>query len=218
METLEMIRENIASAIQTSQHCQRNWDLTKQIPQEDLDIIISAVTQCPSKQNVAHYNVHAITNRQIIERIHSFTDGFVVNYETGQSTTNTQVLANLLLVFESKAIAADKIDRNTQVKDLHEGTATDWDHANLERDRHMAIGIAAGYCNLTSSLLGYRTGCCACFSEQDIRKLLNLKGEVVLMMGVGYKNEELNRRISQVDPNFMFPTKIKQPIDVKFYK
>ena len=52
------------------------------ISKDDIDLIIHSVTNCPSKQNISFYKVHAITNRQVIENIHDNTSGFL-NYETG---------------------------------------------------------------------------------------------------------------------------------------
>ena len=65
-----MNHTEVKKAIIRSQHCQRNWDLQKQIPQDDIDLIVHSVTNCPSKQNISFYKVHVITNRQFIENIH----------------------------------------------------------------------------------------------------------------------------------------------------
>jgi hypothetical protein len=81
----------------------------------------------------------------------------------------------------------------------------------------MAVGIAAGYLNVVASMLDYSTGCCACYNSEPIEKLLGLDNTVLLMMGVGFRNTEMNRRIHHANHNFMFPTKPKQPISVKFY-
>ena len=35
------------------------------------------------------------------------------------------------------------------------------------QDKFTAIGIAAGYVNLTASLLGYETGCCSCMMNHE---------------------------------------------------
>ena len=48
---------DIQKAVTRSQHCQRNFDLSKQIPEDDIDLIIHSVTNCPSKQNIAYYKV-----------------------------------------------------------------------------------------------------------------------------------------------------------------
>jgi hypothetical protein len=218
---MELVHDNIEKAIHRSQHCQRNWDLSKEIPQDDLDLILTSVTQCPSKQNIAHYKVHAITNRDIIEAIHSHTVGFAVTYTPYVVETNSQVLANLLLVFEAHEVnvTGDTVDsRNDETRMLKNGGLTDTAAALLLRDRHMAVGIAAGYCNMTSSLLGYSTGCCACFDGGSIQKILGLNNEIILMMGVGFKNPDMNRRIHHTNHNFMFPTKTKQPIEVVYHR
>jgi hypothetical protein len=38
------------------------------------------------------------------------------------------------------------------------------------------------------------------------------------MMGIGFKNPELNRRVHHADHSFVFPTKAKQSIQVKEYR
>jgi nitroreductase len=217
---MEIINENIEKAIHRSQHTQRNWDLSKQIPQDDIDLIVTSVTQCPSKQNVAHYRVHAITNRDLIEKIHDNTRGFTTNLVPYKAETNSQVLANLLLVFEEIEVdqTGDKVDhRSDETKMLKDGTLTPGAQALLMRDRHMAVGIASGYCNMTAALLGYGTGCCACFDSKPIKEILGLNNEIILMMGVGYKDANLNRRVHHKNHAFVFPTKAKQEIQVKYY-
>ena len=218
---MELVHDNIEKAIHRSQHCQRNWDLSREIPQEDLDLILTSVTQCPSKQNIAHYKVHAITNRDIIESIHNNTRGFAVTYTPYVAETNSQVLANLLLVFEAQDVnvSNDKIAvRNDETRMMTQGKLTDEAMSLLMRDCHMAVGIAAGYCNMTSALLGYGTGCCACFDGEPIQKILGIEGDILLMMGVGFKDPNLNRRVHHTNHTFMFPTKSKQEIAINWHK
>lgn len=203
---------DIKKAIIRSQHCQRNWDLNSAIPQEDLDLLIHAATQCPSKQNVAHYKVHFLQNRDIIEKVHELTrhNSRHPNYAT---ETNSQILANLVIVFEENNFVPtlkNDIYRNEETEDILKNH--NLHQPSLVRDRHMAVGIAAGYVNLTASILGYSTGCCACFDDLGIRKTLGLDGEVLLLMGVGFKDPSKNRRIHHQIPDFVFSTKAKQPI------
>ena len=209
----------IKKAIVKSQHCQRNWDLSKTIPEQDLELIIDSVTLCPSKQNLAYYDVHVITNRSVIEQIHSKTDGFVLNPNTGETTTNAQTLANLLLVFTKRPLG-----KNTFINDSHRNEQMDEFLSiektsqkaidRLDKDAHLALGVAAGYCNLTSSILGYRTGCCTCFDGNGIQQIINSDQEVMLLMGIGFEDRTKNRRIHQKDDNIMFPTKRKVDINV----
>jgi len=208
----------IKKAVIRSQHCQRNWDLSKEIPQEDLNLIIHAATQCPSKQNIAFYKVHFITNRNIIEQIHSKTAGFK-NYETGELETNSQTLANLVIAFEIEDYvarhASDKVFRNDEMYSIDTiGQLSSKEKSSLERDTYMAIGIAAGYVNLTSSMLGYGTGCCACFDANEIADILGAKNPIKLVMGVGFKDGSRPRREHHTKPEFVFPTKSKQEIQI----
>ena len=211
--------DEIRKAIHRAQHCQRNWDLTQEIPKEDMDLFIESVTQCPSKQNIAHYRVHAITNRDIIEAIHNKTDGFTINFTPYRSVTNSQVLANLLLVLEPVNLdTKDDPYRNDQTRTLAPGhRKSDMTEITLERDKNMAVGIAAGYLNMTAALLGYGTGCCACFDSAGIKEILNLEKDPVLLMGIGFKDPNLNRRVHHQNHEFVFPTKLKQAIKVSYW-
>lgn len=208
--------KDMKKVIHKSQHCQRNWDLSKEIPQEDLDTMLEAVTQCPSKQNKAFYKVHFITNRDVIEKAHANTVGFgnylTINENTAkfEPQTNSQVLANLLVVFEK--YSEDNVQQ-------HPNPEFEFDTDEVENtDRNTAVGIAAGYLNLTGSLLGYSTGCCGCFQPQKMQEVLGLDNEPLLLMGVGYPDETRNRRMHHKDENFKFPTIKKSPIPVEVVK
>lgn len=211
---MEITHKDIMSAVIKSQHCQRNWDLDKTIPQDDIDLLIHAVTNCPSKQNIAYYDVYVISDRDIIEQIHNETNGFVTGPTT--TTTNSQVLANLLFAFipisDQKLLLKNNEHRNTQHDSLKSQPSAR-DLELLQRDRYTAIGIASGYLNLTASILGYSTGCCSCFDQTVVQKIIGSENPVELLMGVGIKNDEKNRRLHH-KTDYLFPTKKKQNIKV----
>ena len=218
VETPSMHKE-ISDAIIRSQHCQRNWDLEQQIPKEDLDLLITAATQCPSKQNVAYYKLHVITNRDVIEQVAAQTNGFIIQRTPEFKTTiNTQVLANVLIVFEEYLDITSRMDR---VRNEETRTAFiekyDVNSAKkiraMDQDMKLAVGVAAGYLNLTAAMMGYQTGCCSCFIDIAVQQILKLENRPILMMGIGYKDPTRNRRLHQTD-DFMFPTLKKQPIKV----
>jgi nitroreductase len=207
-------------AIIISQHTQRNWDLSREIPQEDMDLLIHAATQCPSKQNIAYYKTHFITNRDIIEQIHAVTT-FKSRLKDYERMTNSQVLANLLIVFEKNDFIPslkNDIPRSNETDSIIAGTATKVDMECLRRDAEMAVGVAAGYLNLTAALMGLRTGCCACFDPIATKEILELENEPLLLMGIGYKSPGKNRRIHHNISDVIFSSKVKQPIEVKLYK
>ena len=247
-------RKDLFKAIHKSQHCNRNWNLEQSIPQEDIDLIVESVTQCPSKQNLQFYNIHIIQDRNIIESLHNATKGFTINEEL--ITTNSQTLAHLVIVFEAANreqnlithIENNRVCAGVSPEDIREEQSPEIPgsdepeipvlqedgeyrfpsaiikanaNAKLEemslqtvsRDEHMAVGLAAGYANLTASLLGYSTGCCACFNPADIKEILNLQENALLIMGIGIPGNK-NRRIHHLDDDIKFPTKTKQHIPV----
>lgn len=200
-------------AVVRSQHVQRNWDLGKKMPQEDVDLLVHAATNCPSKQNFAFYDLHVIQDRDTIERIYSHTKGLgITNPETGEQevTTNSQVLAHTLFVF-TDAVRSDRYKEKWAEHDFAM-------EENWKRDQDMAVGIAAGYINVIASQLGYGTGCCACFDSDKVIEELGMNPEkrhLVLMMGVGIKSEDKNRRIHH-ETGMMMPTHKKEPIKVAY--
>jgi len=229
--------KKIFKAIHRSAHAQRNYDLDRDMPQEDLDLIVEAATQCPSKQNISFYKAHFITNRDLIEKIHAETEGFYARNgvwsdksESKGNVTNSQVLGNLLIVFEANnpfvngRMADSPTKRALQrkmelvsgaVRPVHDESKVEW---TVERDQHMAVGVAAGYVNMTASMMGYGTGCCACFRVEEVKELLGIDGEPLLMMGIGFKQKGVNRRVHHTERNFKFPTFIKQKINTFFWK
>ena len=189
MELMYKTHEDMVKAIIKSQHTQRNWDLSRQIPESDLKVLETAVTQCPSKQNFAFYKTTFITNREVIEKVHALTMGLGYTDETtGQriECTNPQALANLLVVFEEVQPSAKFL--------MHHARRNDGQKSVYERDRDNALGIAAGYMNVVATMMGFSTGCCACFDVDGIQELLGLEGQPVLLMGVGYKDPARQRR------------------------
>lgn len=198
-------RKMIKETIHESQKCQRNWDLNKQIPEEDKNLIIESATNCPSKQNLNYFKLHVIEDREMIEKIHDNTKGFGPIYsdydselreensydenrqEEGEMYTNPQVLGQMLLAFtknEDTLLQRQKDD--------------DW-----AEDRSMAIGIAAGYVNVVATQLGYSTGCCKCMDSKAVKEVL---GETpILLMGVGIADKTRDRREHHTE-DFKFPT------------
>ena len=216
---MQLEHKDIKKAIIRSQHCQRNWDLEQDIPDEDLELFVHAVRNCPSKQNVAYYKVHFVTHRKMIESIHKHTAGFK-RPEDGVEETNSQVLANLLVIFESVDPTQKNnpnVYANDELYNIENKKNITTSKNRLKRDENMAIGIAAGYLNLLASMLGYSTGCCACFDGTEVSKIVKNENDIALMMGIGFKDVTRNRREHHLT-NFMFPSKIKQDIEVDIIK
>jgi len=203
-----MFHNMIEKAVHKSQHCQRNWDLTQEVPEKDIKVMETAITQCPSKQNYAYYKPYIITDREKIQAIYDQTDGFGLGRTPPISKKNSQVLANVLVAFvaDSQVMRDERTRESNAVKAREAGQETD----EQKRQRQLSVGIAAGYLNLSSSLMGYSTGCCTCFNQDGVKDILGVEDEVMLLMGVGIKDEERPRREKHDEPAFVFPTLPKE--------
>ena len=215
-------RGALRKAILKSQHCQRNFDLKRSFPEEDLELLKTACQQAPSKQNAAFYKAHFVFERKRIEEICRATKGFIFKTKMGgvDYQTNSQTLANLVIVFEEIEPfkdPQDKLYRNGEIEAIARGQATMRQRLTLKKDALLAVGVAAGYVNLAAGLMGYGTGCCSCFHERDIKKALGLSRKPLLIMGVGFKDTQRNRREHHQDQTFIFPSKKKQPIEVSVH-
>lgn len=217
--------KNIIKAIHASQHTQRNYDLSKTLPVEDIKTLITAATQCPSKQNTAFYDLHVIVNQKVINSIYKLTTN-VWTDQTGSNKklSNPQVLANMLLIFSQKE-KLNPTNSHVEVAKMEQ----DSEAARIvNNDMHVAVGIAAGYVNLTASLLGLETGCCSCVMNYDaLKEMLQIDSMPLLLMGVGYKNEGVNRRMHPLvgteehsKNNWFekFPTLKKEAIKINYTK
>ena len=201
-------------AVHSAQHCQRNFDLSKKMPTEDIKTLVTAATQCPSKQNIAFYKLHVITNRNVINEIYESCSG--TGYDGKSQPTNPQVLANLVFAFEEYAnYDNNSPNRNPETKRAEE----DWAKAALNNDRNQAIGVAAGMVNLSAAQLGYGTGCCACILDMArLKKAIGAKNGVLLIMGIGYRDTTRSRREHHLHENVVFKTRKKQTVPMNYLK
>lgn len=167
--------EQLLTASATAQRCQRNWDLSKNIDPSIVDCLKSIVKNSATKQNEEYYSVFFITNRSVIESLYQ------LSYDTINYIKNPQTLAQLLIVFDGRIPTTN---RNLAVQHTPE---------ELYVNQHQGIGIAAGQLTLAANMLGLKTGFCACFDNDNVSKLLNIKNPI-LMVGVGYPDESKLRR------------------------
>jgi hypothetical protein len=183
--------------------------------------LVHAATRCPSKQNISYYNLHFVTNRDKIKQLYACTEARDPRRPVG---ANPQTLANLLIVYEAKAIA--DIDdgkcgfpRNTETLLKSQGKLDDTGYKWLARDMRTAIDISAAYVSLVSNLLGYATGFCSCMSDVTaIKSALGLRDSPELLLGVGFPNSDISRLVHHDDHSVVFTTHDKQPISVEWVR
>jgi nitroreductase len=203
------MNKEIKNAVDTCQRAQRNYNLEKLIPNDDLNTLIYAATNSPSKQNEVHYSLHVFTDQEKIKEIYNTTKRFLLMRgdadinktfgvdETGEfwqdvdiSVTNSQILSNVLFVYVRE-----------------EGSARGGTHISAQIHREsdamtiynqqigFSIGISVGELILSAALLGYKTGICSAFDPEAVRNILKVSNKPLLMVGVGYENENVDRRL-----------------------
>lgn len=202
------IKDDLKKAVDSSQRAQRNYDLGKVIPQEDLDLLIYAAQNSPSKQNETHYSLHVYTDQKVIDEIYSHTKLFTLaevdqegmfKEENGvfwqdkdRSVHNSQILANSLFVFaedHGEPRGGNSIIAQ-ETKDF-----TSQSYRSYMDQINFSIGIATGELILSAAMLGYKTGLCSAFPKSKIRDIIGSKHLPKLLVGVGYGNPQINRRL-----------------------
>lgn len=230
-----MIRTDIKAAVDITQRAQRNYDLSKSIPQEDLDTLIYAASNSPSKQNETHYELHVYTDQDKIRQIYNHTKKFTLIKDAGdadnmhgvdkdgnfwqddsRSVKNSQILSNVLFVYvRTKGQARGMTHKTGQ-----ENKSTQAEILYFEQLNY-SIGISVGELILSASLLGYSTGICSALDTTPIKNIIKSNESPTLLVGVGIPNSHLDRtqhaevlnsdvpekfRTGNLDDNWHFPS------------
>ena len=196
------MQDKIKQAIDTVQRAQRNYNLSKSIPKEDLDLLIYAAENSPSKQNETHYSLHIFTDECIIKQIYDCTNKFTLGvkealdedkgeewlYEN-YSVKNSQIYANALFVYvedDGEARGA------THLRAQH---GDEFSKRILTEQKNYSMGISIGELILTAGLLGYKTGICSAMDEEQVKQIIGTDKSVKILVGVGFENEGIDRRL-----------------------
>ena len=202
-----MIENHILEQIvEQSSWCQRNWDLSKTIPEKDIKTFKYIVKTCPSKQNRAFFKAVFIQDRNIIESIHDTSDSFTVQWDPYEAISNPQILANLVIAFVSNRDYGEKprteAEYNLGVIDGKDNTK----NPVAKEDEEKSVGIAIGYLALSANILGYRTGVYNAQHRRDEIEDILGEGKVINMMGIGYQNYDKNIRQHHYDDRIVYPS------------
>lgn len=146
--------DNQKKAIKVARRCQRNWDLSKTIPEEHINHWIELITQAPSKQDEAFFDLYVLTDREKIDYLykeHSWGFTMIPGFNDWVSR-NPQMGANAMFIFNRKLPSSDI--RNNE----KDGTFRTTDHPNRINNQYTSIGIASGIVAFSAAQLGYVTG------------------------------------------------------------
>ncbi len=181
---------NLTEAVKTAERCQRNWDHSKPVSEEDVKKIVEVATTMPTKQNRLFYELIVSTNPKFNRTCYEYSiDPNNEHFKDRKVHRNTQVDAPLLLMW--RTTDQTKVEATDHFKDRY------------EKNFIMSIGISSGAAVLTANSLGYRTGYCQCFEIKDLFKKLendfnlpqnnNAPFQEGLIVGIGNPNSNYNR-------------------------
>ena len=217
------MNKKIEDAVNVTNRAQRNYDLSKSIEKQDLDTLIHAAANSPSKQNETHYELHVFTNQKIIRKIYEQTKLFLLMKKDDdfdqlygekngkfwqsdeRSVHNSQVLANALFVyFEQEGEARGGTHKQAQSGDNNQESLIKY-HQQIS----YSIGISSGQLTLSAALLGYTTGYCSAFKKGAVAEICNTKKMPKLLVGVGHENAGVDRRYHAETLNKYIPKGFK---------
>lgn len=211
-----------------SQRCQRNWNLDKEIPKEDIDTMIYAIKSAPSKQNERHFQVSIITDYESRYKIYDATHNFAhkedqtPDYAEDGSLNykhQSQLIGNVLFVFsrdindiyrsgESHAggftLSEDKNVEQAGTHDLRGPKKAQTQRMYQDYGLH-SLGIGVGYLLLTAHLLGYKTGCSGGFDQDTTEEITGIKYSQVIV-AVGFEDNNRDRTEEHFEPWRRFPS------------
>ena len=218
-----MDRRFLKQAVDKAQRAQRNFDLEKQIPSEDLEILIYTAQNSPSKQNESHFTLHVYTDQEIIKNIYNSTKKFTLMDEEDdlsklfgekngeywqndkdRSVTNSQVLANALFAY---VIDLGEPRGGTHITGQNSSSV----HAKqlYQEQISYSIGISIGELILSANLLGYKTGICSAMDGRIVKNILQTESSVKMLVGVGFDNPGVDRRMHAEIKNQDVPEKFR---------
>ena len=200
--------------------CQRNWDVTIDIPKIHLDTLVDVAMNMPTKQNVLAYELIVLTKRKDIEQLFSLAIATKRDNPTGHEFTgsdmfrNNQINASLLFIW----IRTNRMEQNENYYYNEKIDSNDYkDLSNTMADVQVnAIGISSGATALAANMLGYKTGFNNCFLKEETNKwisdnITDTNKTLVNSLGIGKPLENYKRNQVVIDDEIKFISDIKEP-------
>ena len=226
---MQDIIKEIKRTSEVVRRCQRNWDHSKSIPREHIQLLAEVAKNSPAKQDEAYFDVYAITDRDLIEKLYENSDGFTAdefkkdkNGELGKFTVwpNSQTRANLVFCWVAKQPTTMRNFYQDHVDD-EQFIASEYDspeHAdksagnpkdpnewsrNVE-NTYTSIGISTACVAQAAARLGYVTGYNKNTGEFDDIIELETTGTVWLRytLSIGFPNEDIPHHVDDEGREF----------------
>jgi hypothetical protein len=186
------------SVTENAAKCQRNWT-DEPVKEEDIELIMKACTNMPTRKNIIDYELFAFTDKEHIKHIFSIAqDDLDFSLSNRAKYHNGQMMAPLVLIWGR----TDIVDQYL-ISDYTEGYA---DNENTNNDREvdyrspeqdgtsvttqsMHVGISSSAAAIVAQSLGYQTGFCGCVLNDEmlifLKQFSNNVKEFSVALGVG---------------------------------
>ena len=233
------MHNEIKKAVEVTQRAQRNYDLSKTIPQKDIDTLIHAASNGPSKQNETHFNLRVYTDPTIIKKIHEATKLYAMfswdnvdevfndkdgNFNTKEeyTVTNSQIYANAVFIWCDDTA---NLRGGTHILGARK-EASFISKQTLFEQKSFSVGISSGQLTMAAALLGYKTGYCSAFErnikrttpDKHLQTIINSETEPRIIVGVGYPNEGVNRQYHATVKNKDVPERYRNGAAEQYWK
>ena len=219
---MQDIIKDIKKTSEVIRRCQRNWDHSKSIPREHIELLAEVAKNSPAKQDEAYFDVYAITDRALIEKLYEESDGFTTGVLQGEKFEvypNSQTRANLVFCW----VARQPTTMRNYYQDDHDYDAFDKSDKGIDNvkepgspkdpnewsrnieNTYTSIGISTACVAMAAARLGYVTG----YNKNvgDFDEIIELKtSETVWMrytLGIGFPNEDKPHYIDDEGREFL---------------
>ena len=205
---------NLIKAVKTAERCQRNWDYSIPIPDEDIKTLVEVATTMPTKQNRKFYELIVSSNPEFNKICYTHAvdpnNSHFVNREIHR---NTQANAPLIMMWRTT--------------DQTEVEASDMFKDEYMKNYYTSVGVSSGATVLTANALGYRTGYCNCINDDTLMDELEEKFDIMadngapirdsMIVGIGMPDTNFDRTECVVDGKVGFTAEtIDKSIDVTY--
>lgn len=221
---MQDIIKDIKKTSEVIRRCQRNWDHSKSIPREHIELLAEVAKNSPAKQDEAYFDVYAITDRDLIEKLYENSDGFTSGalsegkLDNFKVYPNSQTRANLVFCWVSR----QPTTMRNYYQDDHDHDAFDPSDKGIDNDKtpgtpkdagewsrnientYTSIGISTACVAQAAARLGYVTGYNKNTGEFDEIIELETNESVWLRytLSVGFPNEDIPHHVDDEGREF----------------
>lgn len=201
----------LIEAAKSAERCQRNWDYSKPVSEDDIKKIVEIATTMPTKNNLAFYKLIVSTDKDFNRMCYRYAIDHKNKHFTNRKIhRNTQVTAPLLLVW----IPAD-------LNEIDNPFNQNWEDSYVT-----SVGISSGAAVLAANQLGYKTGFCGCFRTELILTEMKHRYNIptprfkrILAVGFGHPDENFNRVDCVLDGEHGYTAEsVDKNISIKYIK